>query len=193
MPCSTYQSKRAWHQYSYHWSASAGGTKNSISICSNSRVRKTKLPGVISLRNDLPTCAMPNGGFLRDVSSTFLKVRNMPSAVAGLRKTAWRLLSTGPGCVLDMRLKWRASVKELFEPQFGHVSGSSSLSRRNRSLHSRQSTSGSVKLARWPDASHTGGGDRIEASRPTTSWRSCTIERHHASLTLRSSSTPTGP
>ena len=40
----------------------AGGTKNSISICSNSRVRKRKLPGVISLRNDLPTCAMPNGG-----------------------------------------------------------------------------------------------------------------------------------
>ena len=24
-----------------------------------------KLPGVISLRNDLPICAMPNGGFLR--------------------------------------------------------------------------------------------------------------------------------
>ena len=43
----------------------SGGTKYSISICSNSRVRKMKFPGVISLRNDLPTCAMPNGGFLR--------------------------------------------------------------------------------------------------------------------------------
>src|SRR3712207_8901868 len=46
----------------YHSSASCGGTKNSISICSNSRVRKRKLPGVISLRNDFPTCAIPNGG-----------------------------------------------------------------------------------------------------------------------------------
>ena len=46
--------------------ASAGGMKNSISICSNSRVRKMKLPGVISLRNALPTWPMPNGGFLRD-------------------------------------------------------------------------------------------------------------------------------
>ena len=42
-----------------------GSTKNSISICSNSRVRKMKFPGVISLRNDLPICAMPNGSFLR--------------------------------------------------------------------------------------------------------------------------------
>ncbi len=64
---------------------SAGGTKNSSSICSNSRVRKTKLPGVISLRNDLPIWAMPNGGFLREVSSTFLKFTNMPWAVSGRR------------------------------------------------------------------------------------------------------------
>ena len=42
-----------------------GGTKYSISICSNSRVRKTKFPGVISLRKDLPTWAMPNGGAAR--------------------------------------------------------------------------------------------------------------------------------
>jgi len=40
-----------------------GSTKYSSSICSNSRVRKMKLPGVISLRKALPTCAMPNGGF----------------------------------------------------------------------------------------------------------------------------------
>jgi hypothetical protein len=43
----------------------AGLTKNSISICSNSRVRKMKLPGVISLRKLLPIWPMPNGGFLR--------------------------------------------------------------------------------------------------------------------------------
>ena len=85
MPCSMYQSWRCWHQYSYHCWLSSGGTKYSISICSNSRVRNTKLPGVISLRNDLPTWAMPNGGFFREVSSTFLKLRNMPWAVSGRR------------------------------------------------------------------------------------------------------------
>ena len=70
---------------SYHLCASAGGTKNSISICSNSRVRKMKLPGVISLRNDLPICAMPNGGFWRAICSTFLKLTKMPCAVSGRR------------------------------------------------------------------------------------------------------------
>jgi len=46
------------------------GTKYSISICSNSRVRKTKFCGVISLRKDLPIWAMPKGGFFRTVEST---------------------------------------------------------------------------------------------------------------------------
>jgi hypothetical protein len=31
-----------------------------------------KLPGVISLRKLLPTCAMPNGGFLRAATATLL-------------------------------------------------------------------------------------------------------------------------
>ena len=44
----------------------SGRTKYCISICSNSRIRKTKLPGLISLRNDLPIWAIPNGSFLRD-------------------------------------------------------------------------------------------------------------------------------
>ena len=61
-----------------------------------------------------------------------------------------------------MRLNWRASVKVPCLPQLGQVFGSSSLSSRNRSLHSLQSTSGSVKFARWPDASHTAGGLRID-------------------------------
>src|SRR5215217_3538164 len=74
---------RACIQCSYHCSASAGGTKNSISICSNSSVRKMKFPGVISLRNDLPICAMPNGGFLRAYWSVVLKARKMPWAVSG--------------------------------------------------------------------------------------------------------------
>jgi len=136
---------------------------------------------------------MPNGGFLRDVSSTFLKLRNMPCAVSGRRNTSCPAPSTGPAWVLNMRLNWRASVKLSFAPQVGQVLGSSSLSSRKRSWQLLQSTSGSVKFARWPDASQTAGGLRIDASRPTTSWRICTIDRHHASFTLRSIRTPSGP
>ena len=85
MPSSVYQRSRSSIQILYHLSASAGGTKNSISICSNSRVRKMKLPGVISLRKDLPIWAMPKGGFLRAKPSTFLKLMKMPCAVSGRR------------------------------------------------------------------------------------------------------------
>ena len=162
MPSSTYQACRCWHQYSYHCWLSAGGTKYSISICSNSRVRNTKLPGVISLRNDLPTWAMPNGGFLRDVSSTFLKLRNMPCAVSGRRYTSCAGALHRPGVGLEHEVELaglgegavlaaaRAGVRvvELVEPE--------------PLLAVRQSTSGSVKFARWPDASHTAGGLRID-------------------------------
>jgi hypothetical protein len=83
MPRSRYQARRSAVQYSNHLPASSGGTKYSSSICSNSRVRKTKFPGVISLRNDFPVWAMPNGGFLRAVVMTFRKFTNMPWAVSG--------------------------------------------------------------------------------------------------------------
>ena len=96
MPRSTYHCRRALHQYSYHCALSAGGTKNSSSICSNSRVRKMKLPGVISLRKLLPTWAMPNGGFLRLVCSTLTKLTNMPCAVSGRMYTSAPEPSTGP-------------------------------------------------------------------------------------------------
>ena len=72
-------------QYWCHSSSVPGSTKNSISICSNSRVRKMKLPGVISLRNDLPTWPMPNGGFFRVVFTTLVKLTKMPCAVSGRR------------------------------------------------------------------------------------------------------------
>ena len=85
MPRSVYHRIRSSIQCSCQRSASPGGTKNSISICSNSRVRKMKLPVVISLRNDLPICAIPNGGFTRANWSTFLKLMKMPCAVSGRR------------------------------------------------------------------------------------------------------------
>ena len=80
-----YQLSRSFIQCSCQRSASAGGTKYSISICSNSRVRKTKLPGVISLRKDLPIWAIPNGGLLRANWRTFLKLMKIPCAVSGRR------------------------------------------------------------------------------------------------------------
>ena len=85
MPSPMYQSMRSPIQVSCHSSSVPGLTKNSISICSNSRVRKMKLPGVISLRKLLPVWAMPNGGFLRDEFMTFAKLRKMPCAVSGRR------------------------------------------------------------------------------------------------------------
>src|SRR3954471_20697234 len=142
-----YQFIRSLHQYSYHFGPSAGGTKYSNSICSNSRVRKMKLPGVISLRKLLPTWAMPNGGFLRLVCSTLAKLTNMPCAVSGRRYTVDPAPSTGPASVLNIRLNARASVNEPVAPQLGHVLGSSSVSSRKRCLQFVQSTSGSVKLA----------------------------------------------
>ena len=72
-------------QYWCHSSSSPGLTKNSISICSNSRVRKMKLPGVISLRKLLPIWAMPNGGFCRLEVTTLAKLMKMPCAVSGRR------------------------------------------------------------------------------------------------------------
>src|ERR1700712_1745052 len=67
MPRSTYHRVRSSIQYWCHSPSSPGLTKYSISICSNSRVRKMKLPGVISLRKLLPISAMPKRGVLRVV------------------------------------------------------------------------------------------------------------------------------
>ena len=44
-----------------------------------------KLPGVISLRNDLPTWAIPNGSLRREAVATFMKFTKMPWAVSGRR------------------------------------------------------------------------------------------------------------
>jgi len=168
-----------------------GFTKNSISICSNSRVRKMKLPGVISLRKALPIWAMPKGTFMRAEVATFRKFAKIPCAVSGRRKQAAASSSTGPMNVLNMRLNWRASVSS--PPHSGQWARSSRWSARKRFLHALQSTSGSVKPSTWPLASQTLGCMRIEQSIPTMSSRARTTSVHHASLTLRLSSEPSGP
>src|SRR5881397_2551543 len=83
---------RSERQNSNHSMSVPGSTKNCISICSNSRVRKMKLPGVISLRNALPICAMPNGTFCRVLCCTLRKFTKMPCAVSGRRYTVRALL-----------------------------------------------------------------------------------------------------
>ncbi len=85
MPRPVYQAIRWSIQYWCHVSSVPGSTKNSISICSNSRVRKMKFPGVISLRKLLPVWPMPNGGFIREACSTLAKFTKMPCAVSGRR------------------------------------------------------------------------------------------------------------
>src|SRR6266404_1942636 len=63
----------------------SGLMKNSNSICSNSRERKVKLRGLISLRNALPIWQTPNGTFWRETSRTFLNCAKMAWAVSGRR------------------------------------------------------------------------------------------------------------
>lgn len=58
-------------------------------------VRKMKLPGVISLRKDLPMLAVPNGGFMRDEFITFLKLTKMPVPSRTQVVQAF-FISTGP-------------------------------------------------------------------------------------------------
>ena len=84
--------------------------KYSISICSNSRERKMKLRGVISLRNALPICAMPNGTFARATCCTFLKLTKMPCAVSGRRNAFADASAIAPTLVSNMRLNARGGV-----------------------------------------------------------------------------------
>ena len=101
---------RRLRQYSYHFGDSVGLQKNSISICSNSRDRKVKFLGVISLRKLFPTCATPNGMRIRVLSTTFLKLTKIPWAVSGRKKAAPSSPLSAPTYVLNMRLNSRGSV-----------------------------------------------------------------------------------
>jgi hypothetical protein len=64
---------------------------------------------------------------------------------------------------------------------------------RNRLWHDWHSTRGSEKVFRWPLASQVFVGRITLESRPTTSSRVVTVERHHCFLTFSLSSTPSGP
>ncbi len=160
-----------------------------------------KLPGVISLRNALPICAMPKGGLRRAIWATFLKLMKMPCAVSGRRYASMPVSSSAPIRVLNMRLNCRGSVRSqsgvspgrllgLRPQRTSSCSGSARWSARNRSLQVRQSTSGSANPVTWPEASHTRGWRMSEESRATTSSRSCTIASNQRALTFSFRSTP---
>ena len=155
-----------------------------------------KLPGVISLRKDRPICAIPNGSLRRIEVATLSNWTNIACAVSGRRYAIDDDSATGPTCVANMRLNWRASVSVPRLPQLGQAisdGGPFRSSSRKRSLQLRQSTIGSLKPATCPEASHTRGFMMIAASMPTTSSRRVTMCRHQAALMLFLSSTPSGP
>ena len=104
MPRDSSQSRQKPLQYWNQSRSVPGSQKNSSSICSNSRVRKVKLPGVISLRKDLPIWPIPNGIFFLEVRCTFLKFTKIPCAVSGRRYTVFFASSVTPWKVLNIRL-----------------------------------------------------------------------------------------
>ena len=67
---------------------------------------------------------MPNGTFFRLVRWIVAKSTNMPWAVSGRSQTTAPSSSTGPACVLNMRLKFRGS--ESAPPQSGQTIDASS-------------------------------------------------------------------
>ena len=181
-------SMRCAFQYSNHSMSVPGSTKNCISICSNSRVRKMKLPGVISLRNALPICAMPNGTFWR---VDWLHVQEVDvDALRRLRAQVdhRRRLLDRPHERLEHEVELprlrraRPSCRRPGTALRRPCASSSGLSARKRLLQFLQSTSGSAKPATWPLASQTRGCMRIAASSPSMSSRSRTIARHQRVL-----------
>src|SRR5436853_268153 len=123
MPRFVYQPLRRSRQYWYHFIDSSGRQKNSISICSNSRLRKVKFRGLISLRNALPTCAMPNGNLSLVLFNTLRKFAKMPWAVSGRRYATAEASSSAPTYVLNIKLKTRGSVSWHFSNCPAHFDG----------------------------------------------------------------------
>src|SRR5262245_61036325 len=120
MPSWVYHALRTSRQYWYHFIDSEGWQKNSISICSNSRLRKVKLRGLISLRKALPTWAIPNGNFTRLLESTFLKLAKIPCAVSGRKYATDEASCSAPMKVWNIRLNCRGSVSSPSQPSAGH-------------------------------------------------------------------------
>ena len=74
---------------------------------------------MISLRNDFPICAIPNGGLRRASWATFLKLMKMPCAVSGPQ------VHLGPGVLErpDARLEHEVEVAFLGEVAIARLAG----------------------------------------------------------------------
>ena len=78
-----------------------------------------KLPGVISLRNDLPTWAMPNGGFLRAKPQDGLEVQE--DALRGLGAQVDGRAGLLHGA--DRRLEHEVELARLGQVALGRLAG----------------------------------------------------------------------
>ena len=99
--------------------------------------------------------------------------------------------STGPTAVLNIKLKGLGSVKSS-EPQEGHLDDLN-WSAFHLALQFLQSIKGSVNVSWCPENLRTLGFVSIDASKPSTSSLSKTIDLHQDCLRLFFSSTPKGP
>ena len=106
---------------------SPGLQKNSSSICSNSRTRKMKLPGVISLRKDLPIWQMPDGQlFARGAHGRLGSSQKCPARFRDADKSRLPCPRSRPAWVLNIRLNWRMPVKS-FLPHTGQTMSCSAM------------------------------------------------------------------
>ena len=180
-------SVRSSIQYWCHSSSVPGSTKNSISICSNSRVRKMKLPGVISLRKRLADLADAERRLLArglhdvgEVHEDALRGLGAQVVQAGLVLDRAEVGLQQPVEVARLGpLAAGAAVRagDVGEAVLGRAALASPRSppaggRRGSACGScRHSTSGSVKTSTWPEATQTWRGRMTEESRPTMSSR----------------------
>ena len=109
MPRSVYQRIRSSIQRWCHLGASSGGTKNSISICSNSRVRKMKLPGGDLVAEGLADLGDPERRLLAGELEDVLEVDEDALGGLGAQVDLGAGLLDGPMWVSNMRLNWRGS------------------------------------------------------------------------------------
>ena len=182
-------------------SASPGGQKNSISICSNSRVRKMKLPGRDLVAERLADLRDAERQLLARELEDVLEVDEDP--LRRLRAQVDRragVLRPGPTCVLNIRLNWRGSVSS--PPALARHAWTACWPH----CDVLELVGAEAQLARLAvdhrvgEARDVAGGlpdPRVHEDRRVERRRCrrarCTIARHQASLTLFFSSTPSGP
>jgi hypothetical protein len=134
--------------------ASSGRQKYSISICSNSRVRKIKFPGVTSLRKPCRFARCRTAVCGAKCQNIFeIDKNSLRRFRVEISERAFVFVAeTAPTVVRNIKLNSRGSVKSHSSRFRANVSGfvsgiftSCNLSWRNLPLQARQSTSGSLK------------------------------------------------